>query len=188
MMGYFIAIYTLASYCTSALGMTQKQGGAVQSIVAAGQLVGRPFWGFMMDRLGRTNMVILSYLICGVATLAAWMPGRSFGVMAFYGFVNGACSGTIHSATAPLSAAVVGVSELASALSIYWITLSIPNLMGQPLAIMLVNYSRTHLGRHGPGEYEIAIGFCAGLYLAAALALIGVKHYLQGNWKIWSKS
>lgn len=187
-MGYFIAIYTLPSYCTSALGMTQKQGGAVQSIVAAGQLVGRPMWGFFMDRLGRVNMVIVSYLICGAATLAIWMPGRTFGLMAFYGFVNGACSGTIHSAATPLTAAVVGIPELASALSIYWLTLSIPNLMGQPFGIMLVDYSRTHLGRHGPGEYQIAIGFCAGLYLAAALALFGVKHYLQGNWKLWQKS
>lgn len=187
-MGYFIAIYTLASYCTAALGLSQKQGGAVQSIVVAGQLFGRPMWGQLMDKGGRVNMVILSYLICGVATLAAWMPGRSFGVMAFYGFVNGACSGTIHSATAPLSAAVVGLPDLASALSIYWLTLSIPNLMGQPFAIMLVDYSRTKLGRSGPGEYQISIGFCAGLYLAAAFALLGVKHYLQGNWKIWQKA
>lgn len=84
-MAYFITIYTLASYCTDALGLSQKQGGAVQSILAAGQIFGRPMWGYLLDRGGRVNMVILSYIIAGVTTLTAWMLGRSFGVMAFYG-------------------------------------------------------------------------------------------------------
>lgn len=187
-MAYFITIYTLASYCTNALGLSQKQGGAVQSILAAGQIVGRPMWGYLLDRGGRTNMVILSYIIAGITTLTAWMLGRSFGVMAFYGFISGATGGTIHSATAPLSAAVVGLPDLASALAMYWLTLSIPNLFGQAFAIMLVDYSRDHLGRNGPDAYAISIGFCGGLYLAAAFALLGVKRYLQGDWKVFKKA
>lgn len=187
-MGYFIAIYTLASYCTNGLGLTQTQGGAVQSILAAGQIIGRPMWGYLLDRGGRTNMVIVSYIIAGIATLAAWMPGRSFGVMAFYGLVNGMTAGTIHAASTPLSASVVGVPDLASALSIYWIVLSIPNALGGAFAIMLVDYSRKHLGRSGPDAYQISIGFCGGLYFAGAIVLLGVKHYLQHDWKIMKRA
>jgi MFS family permease len=187
-MGYFIAIYTLASYCTDALGLSQTQGGAVQSILAAGQIIGRPLWGYLLDRGGRTNMVIVSYIICGIVTLAIWMPGRSFGLMALFGLLSGATSGTIHSASTPLAAAVVGVPDLASALSIYWLTLAIPNATGQAFAIMLADYSRSHLHRTGPQAYAISIGFCGGLNLAAACALFGVKHYLQGDWKIFKKS
>lgn len=187
-MGYFIAIYTLASYCTNGLGFTQAQGGAIQSILAAGQIVGRPFWGLLLDRGGRTNMIIVSYIVAGVVTIAMWMPGRSFAVMAIYGFICGATSGTIHSASTPLSASVVGVQDLGSALSIYWLTLALPNLFGQAFAIMLVDYSRSHLHRVGPQAYEISIGFCGGLFLAAAAMLLGVKRYLQGDWKIFKKS
>lgn len=187
-MGYFIAIYSVASYSTSALGMTQAQGGAIQYILAAGQVVGRPLWGFLLDRGGRVNMVILSYIICGVVTIGAWMPARSFGVMVFYAFVNGATSGTIHSAATPLATSVVGVEHLGSALAIYWLTLAIPNATAQPFAIMIVNYSKTHLNRTGPEAYQISIGFCGGLFLAGAIALLGVKHYLQGNWKLLQRA
>jgi MFS family permease len=187
-MGYFIAIYTLASYCTNALGLSQAQGGAVQSILAAGQIMGRPFWGYLLDRGGRTNMVIVSYVICGIVTLAIWMPGRSFGLMALYGLINGATSGTIHMACTPLTASVVGVPDLASALAIYWLSLAIPNAIGQALAIMLVDYSKNTLGRTGADAYAISIGFCGALYLAGAVALIGVKHYLQNDWKVLKKA
>lgn len=70
----------------------------------------------------------------------------------------------------------------------YWLTLSIPNLLGQPLGIMLVDYSRSKLGKTGPSAYMISIGFCGGLYLAAAVALLGVKRYLQGDWKIMKRA
>jgi MFS family permease len=188
MMGYFITIYTLASFCTDALGLSQKQGGAVQSILAAGQIVGRPLWGYLLDRGGRVNMVIISYLIAGVSTLTIWMLGRSFSVMALYGFIAGATNGTIHSASTPLSAAVVGLPDLASALAMYWLTLGVPNLVGQPFGIMLLDYSRDKLGRTGPSAYTISIGFCGGLYLAAAFLLVGAKRYLQGDWKVFKRA
>lgn len=187
-MAYFTFIYTLASFCTNALGFTQVQGGAVQSILAAGQIVGRPFWGWLLDKGGRTNMIILSYILSGALTLAMWLPGRSFPVMAVYAFFCGATSGTIHAAVTPFTAAIVGVKDLGSALSVYWLALAIPSVIGQPLAIMLVDYSRRSLHRTGPDAYLISIGFCGGLFLAGAVVLLGVKRFLQGNWKLFQKS
>ena len=186
-MAYFIAIYTIASYCTNALGMSQQQGGAIQSLLAAGQIIGRPFWGYALDRGGRINMVIVSYIICGVVTLAAWMPARSFGVMAFYALINGATGGTVHMAIMPMTASIVGVQDLASALAMYWIAIGPPNLLGQAFAIMLVDYSKKHLHRTGADAYQISIGFAGGLLLASAMLLTGAKHYKQGSWKIFQK-
>ncbi|KAL1408576.1 hypothetical protein Q8F55_005389 [Vanrija albida] len=187
-MAYFIAIYTLASYCTDGLGLTQKQGGAVMSILAAGQIVGRPVWGYALDRGGRVNMVIVSYLICAVATLAIWLPGRSFGLMALFGLLHGLTGGTIHSAATPMLTSIVGLQDLGSALAIYWVDLSIPSLVSQVLAILLVNYSRNHLGKTGADAYTISIGFCGAVTFAGAFALIGSKRYLQGDFKILKKS
>lgn len=187
-MAYFIAIYTLASYCTDGLGLTQKQGGAVMSILAAGQIVGRPVWGYALDRGGRVNMVIVSYLICGVATLAIWLPGRSFGLMALFGLLHGLTGGTIHSAATPVLTSIVGLQDLGSALAIYWVDLSIPSLVSQVLAILLVNYSRNHLGKTGADAYTISIGFCGALTFVGAFALYGSKRYLQGDFKVLKKS
>jgi hypothetical protein len=40
MLGYIVALYTLASYATAGLGLTQAQGAAVQSTLSAGMIFG----------------------------------------------------------------------------------------------------------------------------------------------------
>jgi hypothetical protein len=51
-MGYFIALYSNASYATDGLGLSQRQGAALQSILAAGQVLGRPLVGQALDMAG----------------------------------------------------------------------------------------------------------------------------------------
>ncbi|WWC88894.1 uncharacterized protein L201_003809 [Kwoniella dendrophila CBS 6074] len=183
MMAYFIALYSLASFATNGLYLSQTQGAALQSILAAGQMIGRPLWGYFLDTQGRINLTIICYVICGLSTLVIWLPAKSFGVLIFYALVQGMTGGTIWSVSAPLVARVVGVKDLASALSIYWLILVIPALIGQPIAIALLNYSQTHLHKTGAEAYYISIGFCGGLALAALFLLYGAKRWIQGNWK-----
>ncbi|RSH89199.1 hypothetical protein EHS25_002311 [Saitozyma podzolica] len=185
MMAYFIALYSMASFATHALNFSQTQGAALQSILAAGQMVGRPIWGLALDRGGRINMTILCYILCGISTLAIWLPARSFGVLVFFAVVQGLTGGTIWSAATPVVARVVGVQDLASALSIFWLVLVIPALVGQPIAIALLDYSTTHLGRTGPESYFISIGLCGGMALFGAGLLYGAKRYLQQGWTLF---
>ena len=132
-------------------------------------------------------MSILCYLIAGGSCLAIWLPANSFGVLVFFAIVQGATAGTVWNASAPLTAQMVGVQDLASALSIYWLTLIIPALVGQPLAILLLNYSENHQGRTGASAYYNSIGFCGAIGIAASFFLLGAKRYQQGNWKIFTR-
>jgi len=132
-------------------------------------------------------MSILCYLIVGISSLAIWLPAHSYGVLILFAIVQGATSGTVWNAAAPLTAQMVGVQDLASALSIFWLTLLIPALVGQPLAILLLNYSTDHQGRTGAAAYHNSIGFCGAIGLAASFFLLGAKRYQQGNWKILTK-
>ncbi|KAK8858387.1 hypothetical protein IAR55_002614 [Kwoniella newhampshirensis] len=188
LMAYFVALYSLASYATEALSLPQTQGAALQSLLAAGQMIGRPMWGYFLDTGGRLNLTIICYLLCGISTLCIWLPARSFGVLVFYALVQGMTGGTIWSAATPVVAKVVGVKDLASALSIFWLSLVIPALVGQPIAIALLDYSRNHLGRTGPEAYYIPIGFCGGMGVACAMVLYGAKVWLQGSWKVFKKT
>jgi MFS family permease len=130
-------------------------------------------------------MTILCYILCGISTLAIWLPARSFGVLVFFAVVQGLTGGTIWSAATPVVARVVGVQDLASALSIFWLVLVIPALVGQPIAIALLDYSTTHLGRTGPESYFISIGLCGGMALFGAGLLYGAKRYLQQGWTLF---
>lgn len=185
MIAYFIAIYSLASFATSALGLSQGQGAALQSILSAGQMIGRPAWGFLLDKGGRINMTIVCYIACGLSTLCIWLPARSFAVLAVFAFIQGVTGGTIWSASTPIAARVVGVKDLQSAMAIFWLVLVLPALVGQPIAIALLQHSTGTLGRQGAEAYYISIGFCGGVALFSAALLYGAKRHLQGNWRLW---
>lgn len=88
-LGYTLSLFTAATYATLGLGLSQSQAAAIQSIIAAGQIVGRPISGFAMDKGGRFNIAILWTTIAGLSCLVIWMVSRSFGVLAFFSFIQG---------------------------------------------------------------------------------------------------
>ena len=179
---YFVAIYSLASFATSGLGLTQTQGAALQSILAGGQAIGRPSVGFLLDKGGRLNMTMIAYLITGLSCLVIWLPAKSFGVLAFFAFVQGLFGGTVWSAATPLTARIVGIKEIRSALGILWIMLAVPALVAQPIAIALLNHMQS-TGKSGAQAYYVSIGFCGGMGVVSAGLLYPAKRWLQGDWK-----
>ena len=187
-LSYFVVLYSLASFATGALGLSQKQGAALQSILAAGQMLGRPAWGLILDKGGRVNMTALCYIISSLSCLVIWLPARSFGVLAFFALVQGLTGGTIWSSAAPVINRVVGVQDLGSALGIFWLILVAPVLTAQPISVALLNHSTKVLGRTGATAYFISIGFCGGVGVVGVLLLLGAKRNLQGDWKILKKT
>jgi MFS family permease len=134
-------------------------------------------------------MTILCYLLCGLSTLCIWLPARSFAVLAVFAFIQGVTGGTVWVASTPIGALIVGVKDLQSAMSIFWLVLVIPALTGQPIAIALLEYSRNKLGRDGAEAYYISIGFCGGVAVFSAALLYGAKRHVQkGSWRVWQKT
>jgi fucose permease len=89
MFGFTVSLYTLGTYSTSGLGLSQAKGASLQSILAAGQMVGRPLSGLAMDRFGRINMTAFLTLIGGLSCLVVWLPARSYGVLVFFALIQG---------------------------------------------------------------------------------------------------
>ncbi|GAA94245.1 uncharacterized protein L969DRAFT_16467 [Mixia osmundae IAM 14324] len=187
-LGYILALYSLPAYATAGLGLSQTKGAALQSILAAGQMVGRPLIGWSLDLYGRFNMTILFTLIAGISCIAIWLPARSFGVLAFYALVQGICGGTIWASCSAVTAELIGLQDLGSALSIFWLAIVLPAQFAQPIAVGLNTYSASKLGRTGPEQYAIGIGFAGATFLAAGLVLILARHHKQQNWKLFVKT
>ena len=184
-MAYFVAIYSLASFATGGLGLSQTQGAALQSILAAGQVVGRPLVGFALDKGGRVNMTMIAALITGGSCLAIWLPSKSFGVLVFFAFVQGLVGGTVWGAATPLAASVIGIKEVKSALGIFWLATVLPSLVAQPIAISLLDHSTQVLGWTGAEAYYISIGFCGGVGVLSAFLLYPCKLWLQGDARLF---
>ena len=187
-MGYLIAIFSLDSFATSTLQISQKRGAALQSILASGQLIGRPLVGHLLDRCGRLNVTIVTNILAGISCLAIWIPARSFGVLVFFAITQGLFGGLVWSVATAVIATMVPSADVASAYSLYWLITAVPCLVAQPIAIALLQYSQRSLHRSGPEAYLISIALCGALNLAAGVALFGAKRYKQRSWTIWMKT
>ncbi|KAM0746000.1 UM00103-like protein [Meredithblackwellia eburnea MCA 4105] len=188
MIGNLVALYTLVSFATNGLGLSQAQGAALQSMLAGGQVIGRPLCGYLTDKGGRLNFAMILQVIAGLSCLVIWLPARSFGVLALFAWVQGLVGGTLWALVAPVTARVVSVRDMNSAMCIFWLSCAIPAQFSQPLAILLLNYSKHHLGRTGADAYLISIGFCGAAFTVSGLLMFGAKWHHQGNPRLWVKS
>lgn len=197
---------SIPTYATRGLGLSQKDGSTLQSIMAAGQLVGRPLCGVFLDRIGRINGAALVTLGAGLSCLFVWMFSYSFGVLALFAILTGALSGIFWMSSATLRVSefpslrllqiltplptvteIVGIRSLNSALSMLWITIVLPATGAEAIALSLVKYSENSLHRSGPPAYKISIGFAGAMWVLSATSLTLAKAYKQKQWRIWQK-
>ncbi|KAM5354531.1 hypothetical protein ACJ41O_001178 [Fusarium nematophilum] len=185
-MGYFIALYSTASYATDGLSLSQSQGAALQSILAAGQVVGRPLVGQALDKAGRLNMAITANILASLSCLIIWLPARSFAILALFSITQGAFGGTVLCVIAPVATSAVGVVDVGSAMAIFWLMMVLPATFAQPAAVALIDYSRNTLGREGADVYQASVVLCGGLFALSAAMLFGGKRAIQGNFRIFT--
>jgi MFS family permease len=187
-MSFYVALYSIAIFATDGLGLSQVYGAIVQSLLAAGLMIGRPLAGLILDKFGRINIAIVLSILSGIACCTIWLPARSFATLVVFAIIQGGAGGAVWSAATPVAASVVGVKDLGSAMAMFWPSLVVPVFVGNPLAVLFLQYSCDHMGRSGPDAYAISIGFCGGLSISAGLCLYGAKWYLQGSPKLLCKT
>lgn len=183
---YAIGIYTVPTFATQGLGMSQKDGSTLQSLLAVGQIVGRPLSGYFLDKVGRFNGAILMTLVACISCLAVWLPAENFATLAVAAILQGASSGIFWSSSQALLTDLVGIRDMASALSMLWLSNVAPATVSAPIAIWLTDYSRKK-GLTGAKAFHYGIIFAGVCYFAAAASLYCTKRYLQGNWKVLAK-
>lgn len=158
-----------------------------ESLLAVGQIVGRPLSGYLLDKVGRFNGAIATTLIASISCLAVWLVAQNFSVLAFAAFLQGASSGVFWSTCQALLTDLVGIRDMASALSMLWFSIVAPGIVSEPIAVWLTNYSRNTLHRTGTAAFEYGIIFAGLAFFASSVSLYGTKRYIQGDWKLWKK-
>lgn len=138
--GYVSVMYSLSDFAVS-IGLSQQQGSVVTGMFSAGIMIGRPTMGFLADRIGRVNLSIICTIGTALTCFLIWMFATSYGVMIFFATIHGnaqklllalllheicmlilgALSGVFWTMATPVTAEVVGLQDLASALSLLWL-------------------------------------------------------------------
>jgi MFS family permease len=125
MLGYIVLLFSLPNYART-VGMSASQGSIIGAVFNLGQTLGRPPIGYFSDSVGRVNMAVSMTFLAGLFPLVIWMFAKSFGVLIFFAIVGGSVAGTFWAIIGPVTAEVLGLRELPSALSITWLVLVLP--------------------------------------------------------------
>ncbi|CEJ85360.1 hypothetical protein VHEMI03746 [[Torrubiella] hemipterigena] len=169
MLGYVVLIFSLANYANE-IGLGASQAALISAMLNLGQGIGRPFVGYFSDRTGRINIGALLTFVCGILALAIWINAKVYGVLLFYAIICGTVAGTFWTTIGPITAEVVGLKHVPSALNIMWLAIVLPCLFSEPIALQIVKTTGGYLGT------QIFTGV---MYVAAAACLLILR-----GWKI----
>ncbi|KAF8523915.1 major facilitator superfamily domain-containing protein [Hysterangium stoloniferum] len=188
LLGYIISIYTLAVYVTAGLGMSQKRAALCQSILSLGQLIGRPTLGLVADKLGRFNVAIVSTSIAGMSCLVWWLSFIQILILTL-SHPLGFFGGTFWSFSGPLTAEIIGLKHLSSALSILWVTLIPASILSEPVGMWILDRdSPAEEIISSPRSFRPAIAFAGGSFVMASVMLYGAKRWKQGSWHFFVRT
>lgn len=169
MLGYFILIFSLASYANH-IGLDSSKAAVISAVFNLGQAVGRPLAGYFSDRAGRINMAASMTFLAGIFPLCLWVVSRCYGVLITFAVIEGIFAGTFWATIAPVMAEVVGLQDASSGLNLMWLMLVIPSTFSEPVALSIFEGTGSYLGT------ELFTGF---MYIVAAVCL-----WLLRGWKI----
>ena len=169
LLAYVVLIFSLANYA-NAIGLTASQASVISALLNLGQALGRPPIGYFSDSIGRINMAALMTFLAGLFSLVIWVFADSYGVLIFYALIGGTVAGTFWCTVAPVSAEIVGLKNVPSALNLEWLVITLPSTFSEPIALEIVDRTGSYLGT------QLFTGF---MYMAAALCLL----FMRG-WKI----
>jgi MFS family permease len=97
--GLFVPLTYIVSYA-AAHGHVATEGYLLLSYLNAGSVVGRALPGFLADRLGRFNVIIVTIFLCFATVLGLWLPaGHSQPMLiaftVLFGFASGSNLGLV---------------------------------------------------------------------------------------------
>ena len=136
MFGYMTILYSISDWGRS-IGLSATKASSLTAILNAGTAIGRPIIGIASDKYGRLQVAGIITFLNTVAVFAIWLPAKSYGVAVFFSLVSGAILGVFWPTVAPVSVEVVGLPELPSILSIFWIFVAFPTTFAEVIALKI---------------------------------------------------
>ncbi|KUJ11078.1 MFS general substrate transporter [Mollisia scopiformis] len=126
MFGYIVLMFSLSDYAI-AIGRSNSDSAVVAAVLNLGAA----------DRYGRVEIAGTLTFVCGVLVFVMWVPATTFSVLVTFAFLSGAILGVFWATIAPLAADVVGLKELPAFLSIIWLSVVLPTVFAEAIALKL---------------------------------------------------
>ncbi|OAL35338.1 hypothetical protein AYO20_05389 [Fonsecaea nubica] len=173
--GLFVPLTYLSSYALSH-GVSTSFSYQIIAILNVGSCFGRYFPGFVADKVGRFNAMVVTIFLCMVSTLAFWLPANgSIALIIVYALVFGFASGSGISLTPVCVGQLCRVENYGRYYATCYTLVSFGSLTGIPIAGQLVTACK--------GEYWGLIVFTSCSY-AASLIMLTAARVVGAGWSI----
>lgn len=171
MLAYVVLIFSISAYANE-IGLNSSQAALISGIFNVGQTFGRPIIGFFSDKTGRLNMACFTTFLAGVFCLVVWVNAKSYSILVFFSVIGGFVGGTYWAVIAPITAEIVDMKDVPSALNIQWLAILLPCLFSEPMGLQIFVGTGNYVGT------QLFVGF---MYIAAALCLAVLRGWKLGE-------
>ncbi|KAG9252698.1 major facilitator superfamily protein [Emericellopsis atlantica] len=134
MFGYITLMFSLADYAR-AIGSSSQDAANIATFLNLGTALGRPLIGYASDRFGRVHVAGILTLTCGLLIFVLWLPSTTYAALVVFAIVSGAILGVFWAVIGPLAADVVGLKQLPALLNLVWISVALPSLFAEVIAL-----------------------------------------------------
>ncbi|KAI8622850.1 MFS transporter, MCP family, solute carrier family 16, member 6 [Xylariaceae sp. FL1651] len=173
MFGYITLMFSLSDYA-KAIGRSDQDSATVAALLNLGAALGRPFIGYFSDKFGRVEIAGIATFACGVLIFTLWLPPTNYDALVAFALVSGAILGIYWAVIGPLATEIVGLKELPAFLSMAWLTVVLPSLFAEAIALEL---KRTDFVNR---SYIYAQIFAGISYISSSLLLLELWRVRRG--------
>ncbi|KAI4189341.1 MAG: hypothetical protein L6R41_001519 [Letrouitia leprolyta] len=158
---YFLPLFA------HSIGLSASTGAGIVAAFNGCAAVGRFAAGFACDKLGSTNVLLLTMILNAMSMLAVWPVSETLGPLILFAALNGVANGSFFVAmpTAINRVAPPGKAAVGMGMAITGWTGGY--LMGSPIAGMLIAATGAEKA-HGVEPYRAAIFYAGGIALMSA--------------------
>lgn len=166
----FIPPFFLPLFAHS-IGLSASTGAGIVAAFNACTAVGRFGAGFMCDKFGPTNMLLLSMGLNAVSTLAIWPVSSTIAPLVIFSALNGIANGAFFVAMPTAIASMLGPGQAAVGMGMAITGWTGGYLMGSPIAGFLITAAGAE-NATSVSPYRSAIFYAGGVTLASAAFIL----------------
>ena len=153
------------------IGLSASTGAGVVAAFNACTAVGRLGAGFACDRLGPTNMLLLTMALNAVSMLAIWPVSDTIGPLVVFAAINGIANGSFFVTMPTAIGRMMGPGQAAVGMGMAITGWTGGYLIGSPIAGVLIA-ARGAEEAHTVVPYRAAIFYAGGVALASAMFVL----------------
>ncbi|KAK9238416.1 major facilitator superfamily domain-containing protein [Lipomyces kononenkoae] len=165
----FLAVFSPFAYVVSDAvyhGVDATKANYLVSVLNGSSIFGRIIPGLLADKFGRYNMYLIGIFLCGILTLALWIPAQSFLLIAVYASIYGFFSGTVVTLLPSCCSQISDIKQIGTSVGTIFGVIGFACLSGIPICGAIIQDGTKQL------QWTSMKFFCGMMILCGGLILV----------------